>query len=261
MSSTKTTLFPLVLAALFFHARGVHADCVDTVPLSAPERDFMLRANAALKTLLPSAPSAEGLRASDADTNPDQFNVCKGEKKQGDFTVRVSRKFIWPDPKKHSADTVVTVNFAMNVKNFAAPAGNYSGAYGSPSPTLSAGLKVNNVEWKVDAASYGVREQIEQLRGSLAAAIERDRLAALVGKPLPSVAASAAMKKTGPTPLIATSATATASAPAVPGAAPAAATPASDNTGTALPGPAPSTTDTLKEAADTVQKLRGLFGR
>ena len=261
MSSTRTRLFAPVLAVLVFHAPGVYADCVDTVPLSAPERDFMLRANAALKTFLPAAPSAEGLRASDSDTNPDQHEVCKGEKKQGNFTVSVSRKFIWPDPRKHSADTVVTVNFAMNVKNFAAPAGNYSGAYGSPSPALSAGLKVNNVEWKVDAASYGVREQIEQLRASVAAAIDRDRLAALVGKPLPSVAASAAMKKPGPTPLIATPATATAPAPTAPGAAPASTTLASDRTGTALPAPAPSNTDPLKDAADTVQKFRGLFGR
>lgn len=260
MSPTKTAFSPLVLAALFFCAPGVYADCVDTVPLSAPERDFILRANAALKTLLPAAPSAQGLRASDSETSTD-YEVCKGEKKQGNFTVGVSRKFIWPDPKKHGADAVVTVSFAMNVKDFAPAAGNYSGAYGSPSPTLSAGLKVNNVEWKVDAASYGVREQVEQLRASVAAAIERDRLAALVGKPLPSVAASAAMKKPGPTPLIAAAAGATGPAPTAAGGPAPSATPVSERSGTALPAPAPTAPDTFKDAADSVQKLRGLFGR
>lgn len=253
MPSTRITLRRLILALVFFHASAVHADCVDTVPLSAQERDFILRANAALKNFLPAAPSAEGLRSSDSETNPGHFNACKGEKKTGDFSVDVSRKFIWPDPRKHSADTSVTVSFAINVKSFAAPAGNYSGAYGSPSPGRSTGLTVNNVEWKVDAASYGVPAQRESLRASLAAVIERDRLAALVGKPLPSVAASTAMKKAGPTPLIAPP-SASAAAPA-----PAAAAPASAPAGSTPPAPTP--TDAIKDAADTVQKLRGLFGR
>ncbi len=261
MTSTRTTLCQLILVVMYFHASGVQADCVDTVPLSAQERDFMLRANAALKTFLPAAPSAEGLRSADSETKPDHFNACKGEKKIGDFTVGVSRKYIWPDPRKHFADTSVTVSFTMNVKSFAAPTGNYSGAYGSPSPGRSAGLAVNNVEWKVDAASYGVPEQRERLRASLAAVIERDRLAALVGRPLPSVAASNAMKKAEPTPLItpppASAAAAPASAAAAP--APAAVAPASATTGSAPPAPTP--TDVMKDAADTVQKLRGLFGR
>ena len=256
MPSTRITLRRLILAMVFFHASAVHADCVDTVPLSAQERDFILRANAALKNFLPAAPSAEGLRSSDSETNPGHFNACKGEKKTGDFHVEVSRHYIWPDPKKHFADTSVTVKFAMNVKSFAAPAGSYSGAYGSPSPGRSAGLTVNNVEWKVDAASYGVPAQRESLRASLAAVIERDRLAALVGKPLPSVAASTAMKKAGPTPLIAPPSAPTSSAPAS-----AAAAPAATGSAPPAPAPAPAPTDALKDAADTVQKLRGLFGR
>ncbi len=256
MPITLATLRRIFLALLFFHATGVYADCVDTVPLNAQERDFILRVNAALKNFLPTAPVAEGLRTGDTETNPGHFNVCKGEKKAGNFSVVVSRKYIWPDPKKHSADTSVTVSIAVNVKSFAAPAGNYSGAYGSPSPGLSAGLTVNNVEWKVDAASYGVPAQRESLRASLAAVIERDRLAALVGKPLPSVAASAAMpKKAGPTPLITPEpATAAAATPASSATAP---SPASSPSAPAAPAPA----DTLKDAADTVQKLRGLFGR
>ena len=261
MSVKLTTLRGMFLAVMFFHATGVHADCVDTVPLNAQERDFILRANATLKNFLPAAPVAEGLRTGDTETNPGHFNVCKGEKKAGNFSVEVSRKYIWPDPKKHSADTAVTVSIAVNVKGFAASAGNYSGAYGSPSPGLSAGLTVNNVEWKVDAASYGVPAQRESLRAALATVIERDRLAALVGRPLPSVAASAAMpKKAGPTPLItpepsspvATAATARAAVPQ-----PGAASAAPDSTPTAPAAPA----DALKDAADTVQKLRGLFGR
>ncbi len=263
MPNKLTTLRRILLAALFFHAAGVQADCVDTVPLSPQERDFVIRASAALQSFLRPAPSSEPIRTSDSVTDPAGIQACKGEKKDGNFDVSVSRKYIWPDPKKHSADTAITMHIAINVRSFDTRAGEHSGAYGSPSPGLSAGLTLNNVEWKVDAASYGVPAQRESLRASLAAVIDRDRLAALVGKPLPSVATSTAMaKKAGPTPLITPEPSASAAAPAPTHAAiplPSGASPSPASPPSAPAAPTP--TDMLKDAADTAQKLRGLFGR
>ena len=256
-----TALRCILPAMLFFHAASAHADCVDTVPLSAQERDFVLRASAALKSFLRPAPGTEPIRTSDSVTDPAGIQACKGEKKNGDFDVSVSRKYIWPDPKKHSADTAITLHIAINVRSFDTRAGEHSGAYGSPSPARSAGLKVNNVEWKLVDAGYGVPAQRDALRASLSAVVERDRLEAMVGRPLPSVAESVAMaKKVGPTPLITPEPSSTAAAPtraAIPLPAGASPSPASPPSAPAAPAP----NDILKDAADTAQKLRGLFGR
>ncbi len=256
MISRSIAFCQLALAVVFFHASGVHADCVDTVGLSAQERDFHLRANAVLKSFLRRAPEGENIRSSDQVADPAHIQACKGEKKPGDFTVAVSRKYIWPDPKKHSADTAITLSIAINVRSFGAPDGNFSGAYGSPSPARSAGLTVNNVEWKLSDAGYGVPAQRNALRASLAAVMERERLAALVGRPLPGVAESDAIaKKAGPTPMIAPEPAVRAGSTATPASASPAAEPAASSS-----APAPAA-DVMKDAADAVQKLRGLFGR
>jgi hypothetical protein len=250
-------------AIVFVYAAAAHADCVDTVGLSPAERDFHVRANAALKSFLRPAPAGENIRAADTVTDPQGIQACKGEKKPGDFTVRVQRKYIWPDPKKHSADTVITLELAINMQSFGNSLGNYSGAYGSPSPGRSAGLQVNNVEWRLTDSGLGVQAQRDSLRASLAAVVERDRLQGLVGRPLPSVAESEAMaRKAPPTQLVtppppaATPAVATSTGGPTPAAAPQPASPS----GTAPSAPAPADT-TVKDAADAVQKLRGLFGR
>ncbi len=240
----------LAIAAACFYMSGAYADCVDTVGLNAAERDFYNRANGALESFLPPAPAEENLWSADGMTNPENINVCKGDKKPGDFTVEVQRKYVWPDLKKHFADTVVTLTFSINARSFDKTLGDNSGAYGSPSPTRSADLKVHNVTWNVSttsivisAATYGVQAQQDSLRASIAAAVNLERLQGLVGRPLPAVAESeATAKKLPPTQLVTPARAAPAPAPA---SAPA----------------APAPTDTAKEAIDAVQKLRGLFGR
>lgn len=260
MASKLTALRPLALAVVFFYASGAYADCVDTVPLSAQERDFYMRANAVLKSFLRPAPSVERIRSDDSVTDPAQLSSCKGDKKVGDFTPEVSRKYIWPDPKGNAADTVITLTIAINVRSFDNRAGNYAGgAYGSPSPGRSAGLKVINVEWKLTDAGRGVQSQRDALRTSLAAVIDRQRIEGLVGRPLPSMAESDVMaKKAGPTQLV-TPAPSAPAAVAMPASGAAAALPSPAGTGAAPSTPPP--TDAVKDAVDTVQKLRGLFGR
>ena len=239
------------------------ADCVDTVGLSAAERDFHIRATAALKSFLPPAPAGENIRSSDSVTDPNGIQACKGEKKPGDFSVQVQRKYIWPDPKKHSADTAVTFDLVINARSFGKSLGDYSGAYGSPSPGRSAGLQVHNVEWKVSAAGYGVQAQRDSLTASIGAVVDRERLQALVGRPLPSVAASDAIaRKIPPTQLVSV-------APPGPAAGVSTGSPAAESPAVApqpartvgAAPPSPSSTDSVRDAADAVQKLRGLFGR
>ena len=245
----------LVMVAGFFYGGNARADCVDTVGLTAAERDFYNRANAALKSLLPPAPVAESLWSRDTLMDAGNLQVCKGDKKAGDFTVTVQRTYVWPDPKKMMADTVSTLVLAINVPKFAFTDSEFSGVYGSPSPARSAGLKVNNVVWNVTG---GRETQAESLRASLAAAVERARLEALIGRPLPSVAESAAAaKKLPPTQLV--TARSAPAASAASGDAPSSVPQSASSPATA---PAvPAAPDTVKDAVDTVNKLRGLFGR
>ena len=250
----------LAIAAACFYMSSADADCVDTVGLNAAERDFYNRANSALKSFLPPAPPGENTWSADSMTAPQSINVCKGDKKPGDFTVEVQRKYIWPDPKKHFADTAVILALSINARSFDKNPGTHSGAYGSPSPTRSADLKVHNVTWNVSAGS-GVQAQGDSLRASITAAVDRERLQRLVGRPLPTAAESEAMaKKLPPTPLItpapaAPAVAATTSAGSAPAAAtqPSAAPPSAPAPASAPAAPTP--TDTAKEAIDTVQKI------
>jgi hypothetical protein len=259
----------LLLCTACLTATTAWADCVDTVRLSAQERDFYLRANAVLKSLLRPAPQADKLRANDSVTDPGDIQTCKDDKKLGDFTVGVSRKYIWPDPKGNMADSVVTLNLAINATKFDSSGTQYQGAFGSPSTNRSAGLKVHNVVWSLTGSSFGIAAQTETLRASLAEGLERDRMEKLVGRPLPSVAESDALaKKAAPTTLLSSSAAPTAATAAPiapnrttapgPSAAPAAvaAAPAAPSEPAAAPAP-----DPIKEVTDSIQKLRGLFGR
>ena len=141
------------------------------------------------------------------------------------------------------------------------------GAYGTASPGKSVGLKVHNL-------SFSVRGTDGPLRQALAAAIDRARLQALVGKPLPSEAESeAAAAKATPTlvpdmPAGTLASTASATAPTSTTTATTAApeptrTTAAERTVAApatAPAPAP-TAEPVKKAADAVNVLRGLLGR
>lgn len=259
MSIARNVFRCLTLAAAF-SATASHADCVDTVGLSAAEQDFHRRAQAALLSLLPPAPVADGLWSrDDAGLSAADINVCRGEKKPGNFSVAVSRKYVWPDPQKRMADATVTATLSLNVPGFKEGAGDggFAGAYGSPSPQRSAGLKVGNATWEVSAGGWGVKAQTDALRSSVAAAIDRQRLQGLVGRPLPTVAESnAAAKKLPPTQLAAVT-------PAAPAAAtvPANAPPATDVQPAPTAPSIPASGDNVKDAVDAVQKLRGIFGR
>ncbi len=269
MRFIQQSLRQLLCVGLLGAGAGAWADCVDTVGLTPPERDFYLRANAALKALLPPQPVADGIWHADTLNESGQMEVCKGDKKPGNFSPVVSRKYVWPDPKKNMADAVVTLSLTINAPTFESKDGRYSGIFGAPSAARSAGLKVQNVTWALSGSSYGIASQIETLRASLAARLERERLESLVGRPLPTVAESdSAAKKAAPTVLLA-------SAPAEPVAAPAAAqgpgnaaaqpaaTAATPSTNAPAPAAAaaPAPVNTVNDVAGTVQKLRGLFGK
>ncbi len=101
---------------------------------------------------------------------------------------------------------------------------------------------MNNVVWKAEGSD-------SPLRAALADAIDRARLQALVGKPLPSVAESQALASKAVPATVGGAAPAgqTAAQPASPSA-PA----ASGQAGASEP---------VKDAVETVNKLRGLFGR
>ncbi len=129
------------------------------------------------------------------------------------------------------------------------------GSHGAPSPGKSAGLKVHNVAWSAVGADGPLRQ-------TLAAAMERARLQAWVGQPLPSEAESEAVAaKATPTPVPDMPASAlavtTSNTPATTAAAP-------TTTATAAPAtpPAqPAATEPVKKATEAVNLLRGLLGR
>lgn len=269
----------VLLSATLMCGASAWADCVDTVGLTPQEKDFYQRANAALKSLLRTPPVADKLWSSDSVTDPGQIEVCKTDKKPGNFTVTVSRKYVWPDPKGNMADSVVTLSLAINADKFDLKEPNYSGAFGSPSPTRSAGLKVQNVVWSLYGANYGIAAQTETLRASLAEGLERERMERMVGKPLPSVAESEALaKKALPTKMLAAApvvgpAAAPVNVTTSPAQPPSANLPSANANastsagGGAAPTPAPeapaaaSAVDMVKGLGDSLQKLRGLLGQ
>ena len=274
----------VALAAVLFCTTPAWADCVDTVGLTPQEKDFYQRANAALKSLLRTPPVADKLWSSDSVTDPGQIEVCKSDKKPGNFSVTVSRKYVWPDPKGNMADSVATLSLTINAEKFDLKEPNYSGAFGSPSPSRSAGLKVYNVVWSLTASSYGIAAQTETLRASLADGLERDRMERLVGKPLPPAAESEALgRKAPPTKMLAAAPVTPTSSAANASPTPASAAPANSQSGAAgtisgITGntstgavatqpsapetpAAPSAVDMVKGLGDSLQKLRGLLGQ
>ena len=213
------------------------ADCVDTRKPTAAEMEFHSRAVAALVAALPPVPVGGKLQ------NPDRLptlgnNQCVGS--TGDFSVQAARYY-------ELNNRLAIVEVEMNRRELPA-AGALVATYGPASPKLSAGLKVNNVMSRVSGSD-------SPLRQALADGIDRARLEAMVGKPLPSVAESRALAAQAVPATVAT----TAAAPAAP-ASSAPATPAATQPAASTKPSAP-VSDPARDAVDTVNKLRGLFGR
>lgn len=266
--SRISCLFALLAAVALAAAPGVSAaDCVDTVGLTPLERDFHSRASAALQALLPGPVQAEGIKTIEVTPpDPGSLNWCPEDKKPGGFSIQVRRQFLWPDPNGRQADVFMTVVASINLETLQLKSGTPGEAFGAPSPKLSEGLTVRNVLWMIDDSGLGVDALRLSLRASLTAAIDRSRFEALVGRPLPSVAASQALtNNVRPTALVAAPVVTPATAPAVtppaaPAAAPAdhaAAPPATDS------GNAPGTSagDKARGALDGARKLRGILRR
>ena len=242
--SSRLTMRPRGLVAgiaLLALAGPALADCVDTRKATAAEREFHSRAIAALIAALPPVPVGGKLQ------NPDRVptlgdNQCVGP--AGDFSVQASRFYELNDRK-------AIVEVAMNVRQLPA-ASALVATYGPASPKLSAGLKVNNVMARVSGSD-------SPLRQALVDGIDRARLEAMVGKPLPSVADSQALAAQAvPATVAGNSSPPAAAAPTASGTATQPAAPASPSA--PAPGQA-AASDPIKDAADTVNRLRGLFGR
>jgi hypothetical protein len=214
------------------------ADCVDTRKPTAAETEFHARAIAALVAALPPVPVGGKLQNKDSLPTLGS-NQCVGT--TGDFSVQATRFY-----ELNSRLAIVEV--AMNVPQLPATDPVLVTTYGTASPKRSEGLKVHNVFSRVSGSD-------SPLRKALADGIDRARLEAMVGKPLPTVAASQALAAQ------AVPATVAVAAPAA--AAPAPNSPATQSAAEAA-APKPSAraaADPARDAVDTVNKLRGLFGR
>ena len=210
------------------------ADCVDTRKATAGETEFFDRAMAAILAALPPVPV--GGKLQNKDSVPTLGQQCQGT--TGDFNLEASRFY-----EHNYRKSIVSV--AINATRLPTTEAGLSGAYGPASPKRSAALKVNNVVWTVSGSD-------SPLRKALVDAIDRTRLEGMVGKPLPSVSESQALASQAVPASVAGPATA----------------PAAQSTQSSAPGssaPAASgqagASEPMKDAVDTVNKLRGLFGR
>lgn len=170
-----------------------------------------------------------------------------------------------------------TVHLAMNVERFPDTGATVLATFGTPSAKLSAGLVAHNVVLSVGGPDGPARR-------ALADAVDRKYLQGLIGKLPPDVAASqarmTAVAAAPPPPAVQPSvgATGAASPGAAPAAAGAAAATASAATAAARPATQPASppaspsapreeqkkaepTTTTQDAANAVNKLRGLLGR
>ncbi len=215
------------------------ADCVDTRKPTAGEAEFHSRAMAALVAALPPVPVGGQLQNKDSVTSLGQ--QCQGA--TGDFNLEATRFY-----ELNYRKAIVSVS--INATRLPAT-DTLSAAYGAASPKRSAGLKVNNVVWRISGSD-------SPLRHALVGAIDRARLESMVGKPLPTVAESRALADQAVPASIAQPAAA----------APASSAPASQTAGQSAPAnPSPpassgqaGASEPVKDAVDTVNKLRGLFG-
>ena len=165
------------------------------------------------------------------------------------------------DQRRTSIDLVsqqVEIMLGMNLQRPPrARSDNSSGAYGAASPGKSVGLKVHNVSFSVNGTDGPLRQ-------ALAAAIDRERLQALLGKPLPSAADSEAYAARAVPVTVADLPASAVTATQMTTASPApASTPANDSpTPPALQKAATEpAAEPVKKAVEAVNLLRGLLGR
>lgn len=227
------------------------ADCVDMRKPTAAETDFYNRAWAALVAALPPVPvgATRGSHQDSFERVPTMGQKCADEK-IGDFEILAQRSYVIIARNTYYNQNA-TVRVTMNVRKFPVPDKDPSAAYGAASPGRSAGLKVYNVVWSIDGGSSSPLGKV------VAGALDRARLEAMVGKPLPSVAESQAFAAQA---VPATVAAATVAAPAA-AAGPAPATQSAAQPVAAQPAGQPPASDPTRDAVDTVNRLRGLFGR
>jgi hypothetical protein len=219
------------------------ADCTDTRKPTAAEIEFFNRGTAALVAALPPVPVNGKLARKDSLPHGLGSNQCVGQ--TGDFSLEVRR-----DYEHNSRGAEVTI--VMNMAQWQVTGANPSATYGTLNPGRSAGLKVNNLMWIV-------RGSDSPLRKALAEAMDRERLQALVGKPLPSVAESQALAAQA---VPATIAAAPAAAPAAAAGPAAPATQSATQPVAARPAAGqPPASEPMRDAVDAVNTLRGLFGR
>ncbi len=223
----------------------VAADCVDTRKPTPAELEFFRRGQAAALAALPPLPVGAVLQYKDSE--PSLGQLCAGA--IGAFSMGASRAY-----ELNFRKTIVSVR--INVRQLPKGEPVLVGAYGQASPNQSVGLRVNNVVWEISGSD-------SPLRQALVDALDRTRLEGLVGMPLPSVAESQALAaqavpanvaaaRAAPAPNLPQSQAATTQA-AQPAAAPNPASPSAPGT---QPIAAP-----INEVVDTVNRLRGLFGR
>lgn len=217
------------------------ADCVDTRKATAGETEFFNRGMAAILAALPPVPV--GGKLQNKDSVPTLGQQCAGT--TGDFSLQASRFY------EHNYRKAI-VSVAINATRLPTTDAGLSAAYGPASPRRSAGLKVNNVVWTVSGSD-------SPLRQALVDQIDRARLEAMVGKPLPSVAESQALAAQA-VPATVAGAASVPNAPAAPSQTASQPTAANSPSAPAPAGQA-SSSDAVKDTVDTVNKLRGLFGR
>ena len=199
----------------------------------------------------------------------DQADAIDAQHKDGvqSQLSELDRRRIAIELERQQVDIVLSMNRQRLTRPNSDDSGGIHDAFGAASPGKSAGLKVHNV-------SFSVRGPDGPLRQALAAAIDRARLQALLGQPLPSEAESeAAAAKAVPTrvpdlPASALAAAAptatTTTATAATAATPAPAAPAAPATPATPPAPSPApppSAEPVKKAAEAVNLLRGLLGR
>lgn len=128
------------------------------------------------------------------------------------------------------------------------------GIYGAASPGLSASFKVQNLTWSVGGSDTPLRQ-------ALADALDKSRLQGLVGKSPPGVEESEAFALKLQPVSVAQSAQAAVSPSATPANAEPSAAAVAVSTPAAKPAAPFATAEPIKNAAEAVNTLRGLFGR
>jgi hypothetical protein len=174
---------------------GARADCVDGMrELSAAERAYFHRTQAALAAALPPAPPnfRRTDTAYDFRAAPSLPVMCK-EQKNGSFDVNLVARYLYTHPRTpgdpeggtvRDFDVRVAVNLRQPPQPGSTPKGDY-GAWGTPTTVRSADLKVHNVAFGVNGPEGPARKALLDL-------VDTAWLQALVGRALPEVAASEA---------------------------------------------------------------------